>query len=140
MWEWLEGLAQHPVIAALSVIGGALGLITLFISFMRGTIKIPVKAWVFLHGKPYERKEVNAFEIIHEKDKLLPRLYGEVPSGTFGDLDMPYTRRNPEKDLETELREKLNAHKKREFGFVCAFCQSALRSLTPKHKSAEIFA
>jgi hypothetical protein len=30
--------------------------------------------------------------------------------------------------------------KKREFGFICAFCQSALRSLTPKHKSAEIFA
>jgi hypothetical protein len=29
---------------------------------------------------------------------------------------------------------------KREFGFICAFCQSALRSLTPKHKSAEIFA
>jgi transposase-like protein len=28
----------------------------------------------------------------------------------------------------------------REFGFICAFCQSALRSLTPKHKSAEIFA
>ena len=112
MWEWLEGLAQHPVIAALSVIGGALGLITLFISFMRGTIKIPVKAWVFLHGKPYERKEVNAFEIIHEKNKLLPRLYGEAPSGTFGDLDMPYTRRNPKKDLQTELREKLNAHKK----------------------------
>jgi tetratricopeptide (TPR) repeat protein len=112
MWEWLEGLAQHPVIAALSVIGGALGLITLFISFMRGTIKIPVKAWVFLHGKPYERKEVNAFEIIHEWDKLLPRLYGEAPSGTLGDLDMPYTRRNPKKDLQTELREKLNAHKK----------------------------
>ena len=112
MWEWLEGLAQHPVIAALSVIGGALGLITLFISFMRGTIKIPVKAWVFLHGKPYERKEVNAFEIIHEQNKLLPRLYGEAPSGTLGDLDMPYTRRNPEKDLKTELREKLNAHKK----------------------------
>ena len=112
MWEWLEGLAQHPVIAALSVIGGALGLITLVISFMRGTIKIPVKTWVFLHGKPYERKEVNAFEIIHEQNKLLPRLYGEAPSGTFGDLDMPYTRRNPKKDLQTELREKLNAHKR----------------------------
>ena len=112
MWEWLEGLAQHPVIAALSVIGGALGIITLVISFMRGTIKIPVKAWVFLHGKPYERKEVNAFEIIHEQNKLLPRLYGEAPSGTLGDLDMPYTRRNPEKDLQTELLEKLNAHKR----------------------------
>ncbi|MCL6509632.1 MAG: tetratricopeptide repeat protein [Anaerolineae bacterium] len=110
--QWLEELARNQTLLALGALGGAVGFIALIVGWVRNAFGIPARVRAWVRGKPYARQDVTAFEVIRDPGQLLPRLFGAPPPGAFGDLDMPYTPRDPNRDVQAELRRALDAHGK----------------------------
>ena len=107
--QWLEELARNPTMIALSVVGSVVAFIALIFGWVRNAFGIPARVRAWVRGKPYARQDVTAFEVIRDPGQLLPRLFGAPPPGAFGDLDMPYTPRDPNRDVQAELRRALDA-------------------------------
>ena len=94
---------------ALGALGSAVAFIALIFGWVRNAFGIPARVRAWVRGKPYARQDVTAFEVIRDPGQLLPRLFGAPPPGAFGDLDMPYTPRDPNRDVQAELRRALDA-------------------------------
>jgi tetratricopeptide (TPR) repeat protein len=106
--QWLEELARDQTLLALGALGSAVAFIALIFGLVPKAFRFLARIRAWVRGKPYARQDVTAFEVIREPGQLLPRLFGAPPPGAFGDLDMPYTPRDPNRDVQAELRRALD--------------------------------